>query len=39
MDAAVSALLTQADTLWGGFGGAPKFPQTHRFVFIKVSLF
>jgi uncharacterized protein YyaL (SSP411 family) len=34
MDAAVSALLTQADTVWGGFGGAPKFPQTASIRFL-----
>ncbi len=34
MDAAVSALLAQADTLWGGFGGAPKFPQTASIRFL-----
>ena len=34
MDAAVSVLLTQADTVWGGFGGAPKFPQTASIRFL-----
>jgi uncharacterized protein YyaL (SSP411 family) len=34
MDAAVSALLMQADTVWGGFGGAPKFPQTASIRFL-----
>lgn len=34
IDAAVSALLTQADTVWGGFGGAPKFPQTASIRFL-----
>ena len=34
MDAAVSALLMNADTVWGGFGGAPKFPQTASIRFL-----
>ena len=34
IDAAVSALLTQADNVWGGFGGAPKFPQTASIRFL-----
>jgi uncharacterized protein YyaL (SSP411 family) len=34
IDAAVAALLTQADTVWGGFGGAPKFPQTASIRFL-----
>lgn len=34
MDAAVSALLVNADTVWGGFGGAPKFPQTASIRFL-----
>ena len=34
IDAAVSALLMQADTVWGGFGGAPKFPQTASIRFL-----
>ena len=34
LDAAVSMLLTQADTVWGGFGGAPKFPQTASIRFL-----
>ncbi|HEX3935267.1 MAG TPA: thioredoxin domain-containing protein [Puia sp.] len=28
LDQIRSALLSSADTTWGGFGGAPKFPQT-----------
>jgi len=34
MDAAVSALLINADAVWGGFGGAPKFPQTASIRFL-----
>jgi uncharacterized protein YyaL (SSP411 family) len=34
IDAAVAALLIQADTVWGGFGGAPKFPQTASIRFL-----
>jgi len=34
MDAALSTLLMQADTVWGGFGGAPKFPQTASIRFL-----
>ena len=34
MDAAASSLLTQADTVWGGFGGSPKFPQTASIRFL-----
>ena len=31
---AESALLSQADKQWGGFGAAPKFPQTFGIVFL-----
>ena len=34
IDAAVSALLSQGDPVWGGFGGAPKFPQTASIRFL-----
>ena len=34
MDATVSALLINADAVWGGFGGAPKFPQTASIRFL-----
>lgn len=34
MDAAVSVLLINADAVWGGFGGAPKFPQTASIRFL-----
>lgn len=32
-------LLQQADTVWGGFGGAPKFPQTFSICFLLRDYF
>ncbi|MFT4092969.1 MAG: thioredoxin domain-containing protein [Niabella sp.] len=34
IDAACGHLLQQADKQWGGFGGAPKFPQTFSIQFL-----
>lgn len=34
LDIAVTALLKTADTQWGGFGKAPKFPQTFSIRFL-----
>lgn len=34
MDVACDNLLQQADAMWGGFGGAPKFPQTFSIQFL-----
>lgn len=34
MDNAFENIMKQADTLWGGFGNAPKFPQTFSIQFL-----
>lgn len=34
IEAAFQAIMKQADTEWGGFGAAPKFPQTFSITFL-----